>query len=247
MRGVACLVVAGVLYSAGATAGIVTWTVSGTVDRITAGGSTPSAAGTLAQVGGSASLGDAFSITYSFNEALATPDLPSVDARWYGAVTRATFSIGSWSGEILRRFDPIETRLAGFNSAIIVRDGTGGNGDLYNMSIERWLGPASDPDSSQVRLSWFFDTLPNSAAITGLGFPDQLFDLASIDFNNGPVMQLAVELGLNSQAFVQGRVSSLTATRGVGVPEPGPLALLGALSLIYGGHRLLTKRGSSGS
>jgi hypothetical protein len=211
--------VAAISFASDADAALVTWEVAGHVSVINGD---PSA---ISAVGGSAALGDSFTIQYSFDPALASigTHFSPTFVDWEFAVQYTTFQIGSWSREIFPT-----TFATSSNSHISVASDDPNVGFVYSASVEQWFD--GHPHGSGIIAGWFFQASDDGGSSLGSStdIPIAPFDLGAFTMLNGPQMQVSVNARPGLSGNVLGTVDTIRIVPNpvFGVPEPGTWILM---------------------
>jgi hypothetical protein len=216
-------ILAAIVLGTSARAAPYIWDISGHVTSVTGD---PAA---LAGVGGSAAVGDAFSVRFTIDQALAVAEpLSPTHVVWFDAITNTQIQVGSWN-----RSFPAQTASGVSNSQIIAADNDPGLGSLYNLTSQDWLfGSVGLP---MIQVGFNVGSVWNPGGTSFLSSTDILttpVDL-SFPFDYGPDLQIELtDIGFNpsSNAFIDARPESITLLsvrpHPPGVPEPGIWALM---------------------
>jgi len=202
-----------------AQAALITWEVSGHVTKIEGD---PSA---IATAGGSAALGDAFTLQYSFDPAVASVDIDFSPTHldWGFAIQDTRFQIGTWVRDI-----PPQTFATSSNSHIEVAANDPNVGFVYGMSAEQWFG--GQPHGNGVIAGWVFQATNagGSSLANSTDIPTTPFDLDAFTFLNGPQLQVSLNLSPTLESDILGSVDSVrvVANPTSAIPEPRTWALM---------------------
>lgn len=165
-------------------------------------------------VSGVFSLNDPMTVVYTYDsDAMPGPSLILTQAVYLGAISGASFSVGSYSGSAVGGNINIENDDPTFHDRIIFR-GAG-------------LNSASIGIHDPVEFTVLFEDA-SEMALSSLALPTVTSDLAGFGGGTWQLLFSPIPLMDDPTAAVTGRITSVTISpHPQGLPEPGALALFG--------------------